>query len=59
MTQRDEHYWVGALSMTIAVAAVSPDPRPVLKPVLRDFLKDRPPGNELGDMLRAELGGKL
>ena len=55
---RDEHYWVGALAMTVAVASTHPDPHPVLKSALREFLKDRPPGNELGDMIRRELKGK-
>jgi hypothetical protein len=41
--------------MTVAVASTHPDPGPVLKSALREFLETRPPGNELGDMLRATI----
>jgi hypothetical protein len=53
---RDSDYWVGSLAMTIALASKEPDPQPVLKNALREFLQDRPPGNELGDLLRITLG---
>jgi len=56
MPDRDEHYWVGHLSTTIAIATTEPDPKPVLRSALREFLADRPPGNELGDLLRITLG---
>ena len=55
---RDEHYWVGSLAMTVAVASTHPEPVPILKSALREFLKDRPPGNELGDLLRQTLREK-
>lgn len=55
---RDEHYWIGALSMTLAVASTTPDPQPIIKSGLEEFLADRPPGNELGDMLRTTINGK-
>ena len=55
---KDPHYWVGHLSTTIAHAVTSPDPKPVLKSALREFLADRPPGNELGDLLRITLNTK-
>lgn len=51
-------YWYGNLAMTVACATRAPDPTPLLKIVLKDFLRDHPPGNPLGDMLRAELKGK-
>ena len=53
---RDEHYWVGHLAMTVAVATTEPDPKPVLRSALREFLAERPPGNQLGDLLRDTLG---
>lgn len=49
-------FWVGSLAMTIAWAATDPEPKPVLRSALREFLRDRPPGDELGDMLRDTLG---
>ena len=58
MMERDEHYWIGALAMTVAVATTTPDPHPMLKSALREFLRDRPPGNELGDMLRTTIREK-
>lgn len=58
MPDRDEHYWVGALSMTLAVASITPDPKPVIKSGLEEFLRDRPPGNELGDLLRITIREK-
>ncbi len=54
--ERDAHFWVGSLSTTIACALTSPDPKPVLKSALREFLRERPEGNELGDLLRITLG---
>ena len=57
-TDKDEHYWVGALSMTVAVASTHPEPQPILKSALREFLATRPPGNELGDLLRQTLREK-
>ena len=51
--QRDAHYWVGSLAMTVAVASADPDPQPILRSALREFLKDRPPGCELAQILRA------
>ena len=55
---KDSHYWVGYLSMHLASAAVEPDPKPILRTALREFLSTRPPGNELGDLLRATLNQK-
>lgn len=48
-------YWVGSLSMTVALAATRTDPQPLLRSALKEFLATRPPGNELGDMLRTIL----
>ncbi len=55
---RDADYWVGSLSMTVALAATDPNPKPLLRSALREFLAERQPGNELGDMLRETLKGK-
>ena len=52
----DPHFWVGHLSTTIAHAAVSPDPKPVLQSALREFLAERPSGDTLGDLLRSTVG---
>jgi hypothetical protein len=57
-TERDAHYWVGSLAMTVACASKAPDPGPILRPAIRRFLHDHPPGNELGDYLRATLKEK-
>jgi len=53
--ERDPHYWMGHLAMTVAVATTTPDPKPVLKTALREFLRTRPPGNELGDLIRSTI----
>ena len=55
MTVHTAHYWVGALSTTVAIAATEPDPHPLLRAALREFLKERPPGDRLGDEIRATL----
>lgn len=55
MIPRDADYWVGSLSMTLAQAATTEEPQPIIRSALREFLRDRPPGNELGDMLRTTL----
>ena len=55
MPVQSESYWVGALSMTVAIASRDPEPQPLLRSALREFLAARPPGDELGDMLREEL----
>ena len=54
-THQDAYYWVGSLSTTIAHAVTSDDPKPLLKTALQAFLETRPPGNELGDLLRATI----
>lgn len=48
-------YWVGNLAMAVAVASKDPDPKPILRSTLREFLAERPPGNELGDLLREAM----
>ena len=55
---RDAHYWVGSLAMTVAVASEDPEPQPILRSALREFLADRPPGCELAQILRATLKEK-
>ena len=52
---RDADFWVGSLSMTVALAATDPEPQPLLRSALREFLKDRPPGCELARILRSTL----
>jgi hypothetical protein len=52
---RDADYWVGSLSMTVALAATDPNPKPLLRSALREFLADRPADSELARMLRATL----
>ena len=58
MPVRDNDWWVGSLAMTVAIASTDPEPRPILKSALREFLAERPPGNELADMLRATIREK-
>lgn len=54
----DHHYWVGYLANTVAVATIAPEPQPVLRSALREFLADHPKGDALGDLIRAAMGGK-
>lgn len=58
MIPKCSDYWVGSLAYTVAAASVDPNPRPLLKNAIREFLRERPPGDELGDMLRRELREK-
>jgi hypothetical protein len=51
-------YWVGSLAMTVALAAQDPEPRPLLKSALREFLSERPVGDTLGDLLREAMKEK-
>lgn len=51
-------WWVGHLAMTVATAAVSPTPKPLLRSALRDFLASRPEGCELAAMIRQTQRGK-
>lgn len=46
-------YWIGRLSMAVAVSIERPDPR--AKDALAEFLKSDKPTPELADMLREEL----
>jgi hypothetical protein len=57
MPAYSEGYWVGYLSQTIAAAAVSPQPQPVLKSALRDFMRGYR-HQELNAMLRQTLKEK-
>ena len=56
--ERDEHYWMGSLAMTVAQATVHPNPQAYCKGALREFLKDRPAGCELAHLLRLTLKEK-
>jgi hypothetical protein len=58
MPAHSEHYWVGHLSMTVAEATRSPNPQPILKSALNDFLKDRPADDKLGTKIRQTLKEK-
>jgi hypothetical protein len=53
-----QDYWLGSLAMTVALATRDPEPRPLLRTALADFLRERPPGDELGDLLRQTLKEK-
>lgn len=55
---RDADYWVGHLSMTAAIAATDPEPQPLLRSALREFLAERPAGCELARLLRTTLKEK-
>jgi hypothetical protein len=55
---RGADYWVGNLATAVAIAATTQDPRPVLRSALKDFLRDRPAGDPLGDMIRSTLKEK-
>ena len=58
MPVRDNDWWVGSLAMTVAIASTDPEPHPILKSALREFLAERPPGNELADLLRTTIKEK-
>lgn len=49
------HYWVGYLATTVAHAVVLPEPQPLLRQALRDFLGSLPADSTLGKMLRETL----
>lgn len=54
---RSDHYWVGSLSMSVALAlkAEQPEARRILKRVLDDFLRSPLPSSELRSILRQEM----
>lgn len=54
---RGADYWMGSLAMTVAWAANEPNPRPILKSAIREFLRDCP-DTELARMLREQLREK-
>lgn len=58
MHDRTPDYWLGSLAMTVALAAKDPEPKPILTTALREFLRDHPAGDPLGDVVRAAIGGK-
>ena len=55
---RDADFWMGSLSMTVALAATDPEPQPLLRSALREFLAERPAGCELARLLRLTLKEK-
>ena len=54
MPVRSEAFWLGDLAMTVALASKEPDPRPLLKTTLREFLADQG-HTELGRLLKSTL----
>ena len=54
---RSDAFWVGNLAMTAALATKHPDPRPLLKSVVREYMQANP-HTELTAALRAELKEK-
>ena len=58
MPVQSESFWVGNLAMTVTLASRHPEPGPMLRSALREFLREHPPGNELGDLLRQTLKEK-
>ena len=58
MPAQSESFWVGNLAMTVALATRDPEPRPLLRTALADFLRDHPPGSPLGDMIRSTMKEK-
>ena len=54
----DNDHWLGSLAMTVALATRDPEPRPLLRTALAEFLRERPAGDALGDLLRQTLKEK-
>jgi len=55
--QHETHaYWVGNLAVTMAAATTMPDPKPLLRSALKDFLADQPAGSPLKQMVREQMG---
>ena len=52
---RDADFGVGSLPMTVALAATAPEPQPLLRSALREFLADRPKDCELARILRTTI----
>jgi len=57
MPVRSESFWVGNLAMTAALALKQPDPRPLLRSAVREYMQANP-HTELTAALRAELKEK-
>ena len=56
VTESSDGYWIGRLSMAIAISIERP--HPVAKDTLQDFLKSDKPSATLADMLREEMRKK-
>ena len=54
----DSEYWLGRATMAVAQATVHPNPQSYCRGFLKEFLKDRPPGCELAQILRSTLKEK-
>jgi hypothetical protein len=53
-----DNYWLGQFAMAAALASKRPDPQPLLRSTVQDFLKDRPPGDALRTIVASALGEK-
>ena len=56
VTESSDGYWLGRLSMAIAISVDRP--HPVAKSTLEEFLKSDKPSTELASMLREEMRKK-
>lgn len=54
MPVRSESFWVGNLAMTAALALKQPDPRPLLRSAVREYMQANP-HSPLTQELRATL----
>jgi hypothetical protein len=57
-TPNTDSYWLGSLAMTIALASKRDRPQNLLKSTIKEFLSERPEGDELGDLVRQALAVK-
>ena len=50
-----DNYWLGQFAMTVALASKRPDPQPLLRSTVQDFLRDRPHGDALRTIVATAL----
>ena len=54
---QDTDYWLGSMAMAVAIASVDPNPQPILRHALKEFLAEQ--GNtELAALLRQAIKEK-